>query len=60
MNQRAAAGLSGVVFFLIFFSANLRSPMTVPLRTDQRGLTKGFYQVERNNEHIFAWTGPHA
>lgn len=56
----AAAIILGGVAFLLFFSAYLRSPLTIPLRTDQRIVRQGFYSVERNKDHIFAWTGPHA
>lgn len=55
-----AAVLSGVVAFLVLFSANLRSPLAIPLRTDQQILTQGFYAAETNPEHIYSWTGPHA
>lgn len=52
--------LSGVVVFLLFFSAYLRSPLTVPLGADDRIARQGFYPVERNRDLVFAWTGPHA
>jgi hypothetical protein len=55
-----AAVISGGIAFLVFFSAYLLSPLSIPLRTDQRSLSRGFYSVETNKEHIFAWTGPHA
>ena len=63
MSQRLASGaaiLTGVVVFLALFSANLRSPFTVPLRRDQNMLTQGFYRMERNASHVYTWIAPHA
>src|SRR5215211_6707838 len=54
------AAMAGAAAFLLFFSIFLRSPFTVPLRSDGRIARQGFYATERNQDLVFTWTGPRA
>jgi hypothetical protein len=51
---------AAVVVFFVFFTAHLRSPITIPLRADPHNMRNGFYSVERNRDGLFVWTAPHA